>query len=258
MPFNPGGIFTLVASYFATAGTTIRTEQHNPVFEDVASALSSVLIRDGRAPMTGPLNMNGFPINNAVAGSSPGSVATLAQAMPLGAVIDFAGATAPAGWALCSGQAISRTLYASLFALIGTTYGVGDGSTTFNLPDLTGRVTAMKEAVATRLTPTYFGGTSTVLGAVGGLESHALITAQLAAHSHGVTDPGHAHSAPAGGFLVLGGTIVPPSAGSFQATANTNFATTGITINSAGSGDGHNNVQPTFIINKIIRVSYDA
>ena len=58
--------------------------------------------------------------------------------VPIGAVIDFAGPSAPSGWALCYGQTISRTVYAALFALIGTTYGAGDGSTTFQIPDLRG------------------------------------------------------------------------------------------------------------------------
>jgi phage-related tail fiber protein len=57
---------------------------------------------------------------------------------PPGTLIDFAGATAPQGWLLCDGSAISRTEYAALFAAIGTAHGVGDGSTTFNLPDLRG------------------------------------------------------------------------------------------------------------------------
>ena len=60
--------------------------------------------------------------------------------VPSGAVSAFAGTTAPTGWLKCDGSAISRTTYASLFVAIGTTYGAGDGSTTFNLPNLTGRV----------------------------------------------------------------------------------------------------------------------
>ena len=60
--------------------------------------------------------------------------------MPVGCVIPFAGAAAPTGWLLCQGQAVSRTTYAQLFSVIGTTYGSGDGSTTFNLPDMRGRV----------------------------------------------------------------------------------------------------------------------
>lgn len=59
--------------------------------------------------------------------------------IPAGATMQYAGASAPAGWLLCSGQAVSRTTYAGLFAAIGSAFGAGDGSTTFNLPDLRGR-----------------------------------------------------------------------------------------------------------------------
>src|SRR5262245_45971339 len=59
---------------------------------------------------------------------------------PIGAVIDYAGASAPSKWLLCYGQAVSRTTYAALFDVLSTTYGVGDGSSTFNVPDLRGRV----------------------------------------------------------------------------------------------------------------------
>jgi microcystin-dependent protein len=61
------------------------------------------------------------------------------SAVPAGAVVPFGGATEPAGWFFCQGQAVSRTTYPALFAAIGGTYGVGDGSTTFNLPDIRGR-----------------------------------------------------------------------------------------------------------------------
>lgn len=62
--------------------------------------------------------------------------------IPVGGVQAFAGSSAPTGWLLCYGQAVSRTTYAALYAVIGTTYGTGNGSTTFNLPDLRGRTVA--------------------------------------------------------------------------------------------------------------------
>lgn len=115
----------------------------------------------------------------------------------VGAVVDYAGDTAPTGWLMCYGQAISRTTYADLFTAIGTTHGVGDGSTTFNLPDCRGRVVAgqddMGGASANRLTGASGGVDGDVLGAAGGAETHTLTTAELAVHSHGVTDPTHNH-----------------------------------------------------------------
>ena len=100
--------------------------------------------------------------------------------IPLAAGMDYWASTAPnTSFAFPIGQAISRTTYSALFALIGTTYGPGNGSTTFNLPDKTGRVSAMKEAIGTRLTSAYFGGNSTNLGATGGSESQTLTAAQI-------------------------------------------------------------------------------
>jgi microcystin-dependent protein len=65
------------------------------------------------------------------------------QGVPAGAVMDFAMNTAPAGWLECNGAIVSRTTYAALFAAIGTTWGAGDGSTTFQLPEMRGRYRAM-------------------------------------------------------------------------------------------------------------------
>ena len=76
--------------------------------------------------------------------TAPGPITELpiSSIMPTGVMVDYAGATAPAGWLLCYGQPASRVTYAALFAAIGTIYGAGDGSTTFNLPDLRGAVAA--------------------------------------------------------------------------------------------------------------------
>jgi microcystin-dependent protein len=65
--------------------------------------------------------------------------AAFVSVSPSGLISAYAGATAPTGWLLCDGSAVSRTTYAALFAAIGTTYGSGDGSTTFNVPNLKGR-----------------------------------------------------------------------------------------------------------------------
>lgn len=151
---------------------------------------------------------------------------------PTGVVLPFAGSAAPTGWLLCDGSAVSRTTYAALFTAIGTTYGSGNGSTTFNLPDLGGRVPAGKEATATRLTTAGSGVDGATLGATGGAQTHTLTTAQMPAHTH------------SGGATVLfGGT-----AGSTSYVGN-GSATTG----SAGSGGAHNNTQPTIVLNYIIK-----
>ena len=86
-----------------------------------------------------------------------------------GVVQLFAGSSAPSGWLICNGQEVSRTTYAALYAVIGTTYGAGDGSTTFNIPNLVNK--------------TVRGSNS--LGKTGGADTVTLSTANLPAHTHG-------------------------------------------------------------------------
>lgn len=194
----------------------------------------------------------------------------------VGEMVDYGGSAAPALWLLAYGQAISRTTYASLFGIIGTTFGVGDGTTTFNVPDCRGRVTAgadnMGGVAANRLT-TASGMSAGTLGGTGGLETIILTTAQLATHTHTISDPGHIHSVSDPGHshtssypnfstsnVQGGGTGVNTWNGS-NSTPGTSGATTGISIvsattgitaNNAGSGSAHSNVQPTIVTNKII------
>lgn len=94
---------------------------------------------------------------------------------PAGIVSQFAGSSAPTGWLLCDGTAVSRTTYASLFSAIGTAYGAGDGSTTFNLPNLKGRVPVGRDAAQTEFD---------ALGETGGAKTHTLTTAEMPSHTH--------------------------------------------------------------------------
>ncbi|WP_422001756.1 phage tail protein [Reyranella sp.] len=175
--------------------------------------------------------------------------------VPAGCVLPFAGAVAPDGWLLCAGQAVSRTTYADLFAVLGTTYGGGDGSTSFNLPDLRGRVAAgrddMDGADAGRLAGAVVG--RTVLGGTGGAATHVLGLGEMPAHSHGVNDPGHVHSYGAG---QVPSSFTPRGTNgdgtNFNNNPTTNAAVTGISVQSAGGGGAHNNTQPTLILNYVI------
>jgi microcystin-dependent protein len=131
---------------------------------------------------------------------------------PAGVVLPYAGTTAPTGWVLCDGSAIDRNQYQRLFNAISTTYGNGNGSSTFNLPDLRGRTPAGKDdmggAAANRLSTVVAGAT---LGAVGGAETHTLSTPQLPVHAHGQQgafntgnqSSDHSHNFGTGGQSVL-------------------------------------------------------
>lgn len=100
---------------------------------------------------------------------------SLDDAIPTGAIFPFTSSTVPLGWLLCDGSAVLRSLYYQLFAVIGTTYGAGNGTTTFNLPDLRGRVIAGRDnmggTAANRLSETFFGVSPNTLGNSGGTEN---------------------------------------------------------------------------------------
>lgn len=181
--------------------------------------------------------------------------------VPLAGGMDFWGATVPnSAFAFPTGQAISRTTYSALFAIMSTTHGIGDGSTTFNLPDKTGRVSAMKEASATRLTSSYFNGSapSTAVGAVGGGESSTLVTANLPAYT------------PAGSVASTGTVSIKRTNYSLAGGPEPVYAPSGVngadtvalTISSPFTGTAApgqistpvRTVQPTIITNYIIRI----
>jgi microcystin-dependent protein len=108
--------------------------------------------------------------------------------IPLGSGIEYWGSAVPnSAFVFPVGQQISQSTYASLYALFGANAYGADGGGLFYLPDKRERVSVMKTSSASRLTSSYFGGNSTVLGAVGGSESHTLTTAQLASHTHSGT-----------------------------------------------------------------------
>jgi microcystin-dependent protein len=188
---------------------------------------------------------------------------------PTGLTLMYPGTGAPsANWLVCNGAAVSRTTYSALFALIGTLYGNGNGSTTFNIPNFKHRVPAGLDSTDTNFA---------TLGQQGGESAHVLTTAELAAHSHGindpghghgVNDPGHAHGSTRNFFADAGGAgnLNMSGGGNGFAQGQVNVQTTGsgtgiflsgsgtgISIQNTGSGTAHNNLQPYTTINFIIK-----
>jgi microcystin-dependent protein len=160
-----------------------------------------------------------------------------------GTITIDAGTSAPDGWLFCYGQAVSRTTYSAIFSRLSTTYGVGDGSTTFNIPDLRGRVVAGQDDMggtsANRLTNHSGGLNGDTLGDTGGSESHTLTESEMPEHRHDVSlvdGTGGAASPPT---ALLSATGVSPADSAFMSLT--------------GSSGSHNNVQPTIILNMIIK-----
>mgnify|MGYP003136544525 CR=1 FL=1 len=210
----------------------------------ITSTAAEVNLLDGDTSVGGSITIadaDGVIVNDGGTMKSVPASDLRAYSMPAGAVTPFAGASAPTGFLLCDGSAISRTTYSGLFTAISTTYGTGDGSSTFNIPDLRGRVVAgqddMGGSSADRLTDQTGGLNGDTLGDTGGSETHTLSTAQMPAHTHTVT----AHENP-GGTGDSNGSEGGDS--SFDRTSTTS---------STGGGGAHNNVQPTIILNYIIK-----
>lgn len=206
--------------------------------------------------------------------------------VPPGAMLPFAGTSAPAGYLGCDGAAVSRTNYAALFLAIGTTWGVGDGSTTFNVPD-------MRRRAAIGSGGTQIQGPATAVGNVGGVEEQSLTTAQLASHSHtgttGINSASHTHNGSIAGGGVHSHRIYQGTLGAGantvistglsgapsydqdnnvgldwveDSTSHTHSITIGtqssnhthdITTATAGSGSAHNNMQPSAVVLYIIK-----
>jgi len=203
---------------------------------------------------------------------------------PVGEVTMWTTNTAPTGWLVCDGSAVSRTTYSGLFAVIGTVYGAGDGSTTFNLPNLKGRVVVGRDSADADWD---------TLAETRGSKTHTLTSAEMPSHTHIQDAHGHGQN-PHAHFMWLATSsngshshtyswddtsTIQRGTGSFSTasaptpstdntstagshthdvigyTANetaTNIVTTATNQNTGGDG-AHNNIQPSIVLNFIIR-----
>lgn len=170
----------------------------------------------GNLSIDGNFEVNGVNIVAGVSGDT----------LPIGSVMEWDSDTIPVNWLLLNGQAVSRIAYNELFKLYGTRYGEGDGSTTFNLPNRKTRVSVGKDSADTDFN---------TLGKIGGEKTHKLTVSEMPAHNHGMTwNTGSDSSASAVSWV------------SATATQVVNTKKTG--------GDGaHNNLQPYFVTNFIVK-----
>ena len=245
------------------AGVTIPSDENRMVITNgtsvypvVPSNFPSNITVKGNVSVSGNMNIGG---NTSIGGTVTitganvqaanakvcasafyGDGTNLTGAMPTGAILPYAVSAAPTGFVLCNGAALNRSTYATLFAVVSSLYGDGDGSSTFNVPDLRGRyiagwdVSATSSSVLTSVTVGMV--INTTMANTGGVQAVTLTEAQMPAHIH-VLDP------PPG--LASGGDAKMQVADS-SVTTTTGTESTG--------GDGaHSNIPPTIILNYIIK-----
>lgn len=153
--------------------------------------------------------------------------------LPIGTQVAYGGTVPPTGWLICDGSAVSRTTYAELFKVIGTSYGAGDGSTTFNLPNKKGRVSAGYDSTNSKFN---------AIGKKLGEETHTLTVEELAEHNHNLAylydlTKGYKNA------FIPATTVENP----------TNYTSDIKTIQNTGGNQPHNNIQPTEVDNWIIK-----
>ena len=168
--------------------------------------------------------------------------------LPVGCIVPFTSDVVPENWLLCNGQAISRTEYALLFSIIGTTYGVGDGSTTFNLPDLRGRVPLGKGTGTGAGGETY----NFELAGKGGEYSHILTVDEMPSHTHIIADTEN------GAIRVQGYGDSTRHTGLIRTDAEHEWTNHTLTAAPTGGGAAHNLLQPFEVHNFIIKVKQSA
>jgi len=252
MSRNGSGTYNLPSGNPVVTGTTISSSWANTTLNDVANALTGSIAADGQTPITGNMNLNNNRIinltdpTNAQDGATKTytdtaistAVATI-NSVITGSIQLWPTASAPSGYLLCNGSAVSRTTYATLFAVIGTTFGAGDTTTTFNLPNYVDKMP-------------IGAGTIAALAATGGSKD-AIVVSHT--HTATVTDPGHNHTfqyAPAN-YTITGGPS--PINSNRDGTGTTSTATTGITVanSTTGSSGTNANLPPYLSISFIIK-----
>ncbi|MDD9955061.1 MAG: tail fiber protein [Anaerolineaceae bacterium] len=179
---------------------------------------------------------------------------TVSNGNTTGMIQIFAGPTAPAGWLLCNGAAVSRATYSDLFDVIGTRYGVGNANTTFNLPDLRGRFPLGKDDMGEVSADRVTAAEADMLGGNGGEEDHEITIAEMPEHQHDIYF-GDAGSGNNNNIRIRSETASfknQGEPGTVRSNIHHNPTTPGLVV-PEGSGAAHNNMPPFIAVHYIIK-----
>lgn len=229
---------------------------NNPIFTGIPKAPT---------PITGASSTQVATVGY-VDNVASGIIAGIPPSIPIGSVLPYSAASiSDSNYVIANGQAISRTTYAAYFALVGTAYGTGNGTTTFNVPNLQQRV------------PVGVGAGYTI-GSTGGAATHTLTLSEVPTHSHIVGDPGHVHPINDPGHnhslspyrqyaegnggngngaeltSIPGGSNIYPNTQRSTTGITTTLVTSNISLFNSGGGLSHNNMQPYIVLNYIVKV----
>jgi len=239
-----------VAAAAASAAAAETSETNAATSASNAATSATNASNSATAAQTAETNAETAETNAAAsaadAAQSAADAAASAQGVPTGSMLEYGGSAAPTGFLLCDGANVDRTTYATLFTAIGTNFGVGDGSTTFGLPDF-------RRRVAVGSGGTGSGTLGNAVGNSGGAETHTLVSGEMPSHTH--TQDSHNHTL-SNGTLTLRSSATNAAyatGGSGTTSTLSNVAATATNQNTGGGGS-HNNMQPSLVVTKIIKI----
>jgi microcystin-dependent protein len=235
-------------SFVLTNGTSVITHNSfkNLVVDETVTVGGNAIFKtnvsvSGNVAVAGNVSVAG----NVCASAFYGDGSNLTGGMPTGAIMPYAVTAAPSGYLLCDGAAVSRSTYSALFTVVSSLYGNGDGSSTFNVPDLRGRFMAGYNAATSRLTSVS---SDMVDGALiantGGIQAVTITEAQLPSHTH---DSGNLHFVNGGDAAQQGVHAVQRSEANGVSVMI--LGSTGAT----GGGGVHSNIPPVIMVNYVIK-----